>query len=108
MGIRPGSSNPALGLPLFTDVADTVANGGTGPKVPLGTICVGYDDVAQRNNEYIYLQSPAAVVANNELTYDAAHLGTVVGAAAGQVFAINASGANQFTWFRLKRRGVIA
>jgi hypothetical protein len=54
------------------------------------------------------LQSPAAVVANNELTYDANYLGTVVGAAAGQVFAINASGANQFTWFRLKRRGVIA
>jgi hypothetical protein len=106
--IRTGQSNPPLGLPAFTDVADTVANGGSGPKVPLGTIALGFDDVAQKQYEYIYLQSPAAVVANNELTYDANYLGTVVGAAAGQVFAINASGANQFTWFRLKRRGVIA
>jgi hypothetical protein len=105
--IRPGQINPPLGLPAFTDVAD-IAPTGTGPKVPLGTITLGFDDVAQKQYEYIYLQSPAAVVANNELTYDANFLGTVVGAAAGQVFAINASGANQYTWFRLKRRGVIA
>jgi hypothetical protein len=108
MGIRPGTVNPALGLPLFTDVADTVANGGTGPKVPLGTITIGYDDVAGKNNEYIYLQSPAAIVAGDEMTYDNNFLGTEVGAGTGQVTAINTSGANQFTWFRLKRRGVIA
>jgi hypothetical protein len=107
MGIRSGPA-AQLGVPLFTDVADTVANGGTGPKVPLGSIVEGYNDATGAVDEYIYLQSPAAVVATNELTYTTAYLGTVVGAGNGQATALNTSGANQFTWFRLKRRGVIA
>lgn len=101
MGIRPGTSNPALGLPSFTDVADA-------PAIPLGTICIGFDDVNQRNNEYIYLRSVAGIVANDEVTYDANFLTTEVAAGSGQAVALNTSGVNQYTWFRLKRRGVIA
>lgn len=101
MGIRPGTSNPALGLPLFTDVADA-------PAIPLGTIVVGFDDVNQRNNEYIYLRSVAGIVANDEVTYDNNFLTTEVAAGTGQAVALNTSGVNQYTWFRLKRRGVIA
>lgn len=101
MGIRPGSNNPALGLPFFTDVADA-------PVIPLGTVALGYDDVNLHNNEYIYLRSPAAIVANDEVTYDTSFLATEVGAGLGQAVAINTSGVNQYTWFRLKRRGVIA
>jgi hypothetical protein len=101
MGIRPGTNNPALGLPLFTDVADA-------PAIPLGTVCVGFDDVNSRNNEYIYLRSPAGIVVNDEVTYDNNFLAAEVAAGSGQAVAINASVANQYTWFRLKRRGVIA
>lgn len=101
MGIRPGTVNPALGLPLFTDVADA-------PAIPLGTVTVGFDDVNQRNNEYIYLRSPAAIIATDEVTYDNNFLATEVAAPGGQAVAINVSAVNQYTWFRLKRRGVIA
>lgn len=102
MGIRT-AQNAQLGCPSFTDVSSAAT-----PPVALGTIIEGYDDVNNRTNEYIYLQSPAAVVAGNELTYTTAYVGTVVGAGTGQVTAINTSGAGQFTWFQLKRRGVIA
>lgn len=102
MGIRT-AANSQLGIRAFTDV-----NADATPPVPLGTIVEGYDDVNNRTDEYIYLQSPAGVAAGNELTYTTAYLGTVVAGGSGQATAINASGANQFTWFRLKRRGVIA
>jgi hypothetical protein len=102
MGIRPGTSNPALGIPLFTSVETT-------PQIPLGTIVIGFDDVAGTNSEYIYLLSPAAIVPNDEVTYaNTTFLGTEVAAGSGQAVAINTSGAGQYTFFRLKRRGVIA
>jgi hypothetical protein len=102
MGIRPGTSNPALGLPLFTDVADAAA-------IPVGTIALGFNDADSTTDEYIYLKSIAGLVANDEVTYDVNGAVTAeVAAGSGQAFAINTSGVNQYTWFRLKRRGVIA
>lgn len=100
MGIRTGVNAP-LGCPLFTAVDDA-------PACDLGTIIQGYDDVNDRNNEYIYLRSVAGIVANDEVTYDNNFLVTEVAAGTGQAVALNTSGVNQYTWFRLKRRGVIA
>jgi hypothetical protein len=102
MGIRPGTNNPALGIPLFTLVSATA-------QIPLGTIVVGYDDVAGTNSEYIYLLSPAAIVANDEVTYaNTTFQATEVAAGSGQAVAINTSAVGEYTFFRLKRRGVIA
>lgn len=102
MAIRSGPA-AQLGVPLFASVSTDAT-----PPVPLGSIVEGFNDATGNIDEYIYLQSPAAVVAGNELTYTTAYVGTVVGAGTGQVTAINSSGAGNFTWFRLKRRGVIA
>jgi hypothetical protein len=102
MTIRPGTSNPALGLPLFTDVSDT-------PKIPIGTIAIGFDDTNSTNSEYIYLQAPANIVPGDEVTYTSpGFVATEVGAGTGQAVAITTPAVNQYTWFRLKRRGVIA
>lgn len=101
--IRSAQVNPPLGLPLFTDVADTT------PKAPLGTITMGYDDATGLQAEYIYLQGIAGLVAGDEVTYNVSGVVTAeVAAGSGQATAINTSGAAQYTWFRLKRRGVIA
>lgn len=100
MAIRTGN-DCGLGVPQFTSVETT-------PQIAPGTVVPGFDDVTGRQNEYIYLLSPAAVAVNDELTYDTAYLGTKVAAGSGQVTAINVSGAGQYAFFRLKRRGVIA
>jgi hypothetical protein len=64
--------------------------------------------VNNRQDEYIYLQSPAAIVPGDEVTYTTAYVATEVGAGTGQATAINTPTVGQFTWYRLKRRGVIA
>lgn len=104
MGIRTGQANPALGLQPFNKVLDSTDTQTVAP----GTITEGYDDVNNRTDEYIWLISPAAVAAGTEVTYDTTYTGTVVAAGLGQATALNASGAGQRAWFRLKRRGVIA
>lgn len=102
MGIRT-AQNAQLGCPLFTDVSSAAT-----PPIALGTIIEGYDDTNNRTDEYIYLQSPANIVAGDEVTYTTAYVATEVAAGSGQATALNTSGAGQFAWFRLKRRGVIA
>lgn len=101
MGIRT-AANAQLGTPAFTSVSDTAL---TQP----GTIAEGFDDVANITNEYIYLKAAtAAIVAGDEVTYDTAYLATEVGAGLGQATAIAAPALNQYAWFRLKRRAVVA
>lgn len=102
MGIRAGQNNPSLGLPRFGVAFDDMST------VAAGTIVEGYDDVNNRTDEYIWLKSPAGVAAGNEATYDNTYTATVVAAPNGQATALVASGVNQYAWFRLKRRGVIA
>lgn len=100
MGIRSGANAP-LGQTLFTQVDDA-------PVAILGTIVQGFDDTNNRTNEYIYLRSVAGIIANDEVTYDNNFLVTEVAAPNGQAVALGTSGVNQYAWFRLKRRGVIA
>lgn len=102
MAIRTGTCNPALGLPAFAVAQDAPFT------CPLGTIVEGYDDVNNRNNEYIFLLGAAAIVAADEVTYDAAYQATEVAAPNGQAVALATIAAAQGGWFRLKRRGVIA
>jgi hypothetical protein len=99
--IRSPIANPPLGLPLFADCSDTA-------KVPVGTITPGFDDTNSRQDEYIYLSCPANIVPGDEVTYTTAYVATEVAAGSGQATAINTPTVGQFTWFRLKRRGVIA
>lgn len=101
MAIRTGPNAP-LGLLPFGVAHDAVGS------VPLGTIVQGYDDVNQRNNEYIWLRSPAGIIAGDDVTYDANFLATEVGAGVGQADAIATSGVNQYAWFLLKPRPVAA
>lgn len=102
MAIRTGTVNPALGLPAFGVVQ------GAPFTVPLGTITEGYDDVNNRNDEYIFLLGAAGIAIGDEVTYDVAYQATEVLAPNGQAVAIAAVLATQGGWFRLKRRGVIA
>lgn len=101
MAIRTGTGNPALGLPNFMLTHTLPAS------VPLGTITEGYDDVTSTNAEYIFLQSPANIVAGDDVTYDpTTYVATEVGAGVGQADAIIASGAGVGAWFKLKPRRV--
>lgn len=102
MGIRTGTVNPPLGLQAFSVAHDAPFT------TPLGTITEGWDDVNNRNNEYIFLLGAAGVVAGDEVTYDTAYQSTEVAAPNGQAVALATVGAGQGAWFLLKRRGVIA
>lgn len=95
MGTRTGQTNPALGVQSY-DLASALPL-----NVPFGTITQGFDTVT--GSEYIFLQSPGAV-AGNDVTYDVAYLGTVVGAGLGQATAVTASQAGNGAWFKLKSR----
>lgn len=102
MGIRTGTVNPPLGIAAFGVVQDAPFT------TPKGTIVQGYDDVNQRNDEYIFLIGAAGIAIADEVTYDVAYQATEVAAPNGQAVAIAAVLATQGGWFRLKRRGVIA
>jgi len=96
MGIRT-SYNAPLGVPAFGVAHSTAA-------IALGTIVRGYDDVANRENEYVFLQSPAAIVAGDDVDFDANFLATEVAAGTGGAVAIGTSGAGEYAWFRLRAR----
>lgn len=96
MGIRTGVNAP-LGCPDF-------ARSHTEAGVPVGTVVTGYDDVNDVTNEYIFLESPAAIVAGDDVTYNASYVATEVAAGAGQADAIVTSGAGEYAWFQLKAR----
>lgn len=101
MAIRTGP-NAALGLPAFGVAFDSAMS------VAPGTVVTGYDDTNDRTDEYIWLESPAAIVVDDDVTYDAAYVATEVAAGLGQADAIVASGAGQYAWFRLKPRPAAA
>ncbi len=95
------ANNPPLGMPLFG-----VAYDATDANLPaLGTIVPAYNDATNTQDEYIWLISPAAIIVNDEVDWDATTMqATEVAAPGGGAIAIVASGANQRAWFRLKRR----
>lgn len=95
------ANNPPLGMPLFEKAYDA-----TDPNLPaLGTIISALNDATGSQDEYIWLISPAAIVATDEVDWDASTMqATEVAAPNGGAVAIVASGATQRAWFRLKRR----
>lgn len=100
MAIRP-TNNPALGLPLFG-----VAYDATDANLPaLGLVVSAMNDATNTTDEYIWLISPAAIIVNDEVDWDATTMqATEVAAPGGGAVAIVASVATQRAWFRLKRR----
>lgn len=100
MGIR-ASGNPQLGLANIGSVFEA-----TDANLPaLGTIVSAFNDATGTNDEYIFLISPAAIVATDEVDWDPVTMvATEVVAPGGGAVAIVASGNTQRSWFRLKRR----
>lgn len=87
--------NAPLGMPQPL-VAHADAQG-----IAPGTVQNMFDSVAGTSAEFVWLQSPAAIIVGDEVDFTTAGVATEVGAGTGMAKAVVISGAGQYAWFQL-------